>query len=125
MTGKGVKGTLGGKQVAIGNAALMTDLGTSPESLRTKAEGLQKEGRTVMYIALGGKFAGLIAVADPIKDSTAEAIAQLKREGIKVVMVTGDNHATAEAVARKLGIDFEADVLPDQKAAVVKKLQNV
>jgi Cu+-exporting ATPase len=124
VTGKGVKGALGGKQVAIGNAALMTDLGASPESLRTKAEALQKEGRTVMYVALGGKFAGLIAVADPIKDSTAEAIQQLKSEGIKVVMVTGDNHATAEAVARKLGIDFEADVLPDKKAAVVKKLQD-
>jgi Cu+-exporting ATPase len=124
VTGKGVKGTLDGKQVAIGNAALMTDLGTSPQSLQTQAEALQKEGRTVMYVARGGKFAGLIAVADPIKDSTAEAISQLKREGIKVVMVTGDNHATAEAVARKLGIDFEADVLPDKKAVVVKKLQN-
>jgi Cu+-exporting ATPase len=124
VTGKGVEGTLGGKQVAIGNAALMTDLGTSPESLRSEAEALQKEGRTVMYVALGGKCAGLIAVADPIKESTAEAIEQLKREGIKVVMVTGDNHATAEAVARKLGIDFEADVLPDKKAEVVKKLQD-
>jgi Cu+-exporting ATPase len=123
-TGKGVKGTLGGKQVAIGNAALMADLGTSPESLRTKAEALQKEGRTIMYIAMGGKFAGLVAVADPIKASTAEAIEQLKREGIKVVMVTGDNRTTAEAVARKLGIDFEADVLPEKKAAVVKKLQD-
>jgi Cu+-exporting ATPase len=102
----------------------MTDLGASPESLRTKADALQKEGNTVMYIALGGKFAGLIAVADPIKDSTAEAIEQLKHEGIKVVMVTGDNHATAESVARKLGIDFQADVLPDKKAAVVKKLQD-
>jgi Cu+-exporting ATPase len=124
VTGKGVKGTLGGRQVAIGNAALMTDLGTSPETLRTKAEALQKEGRTVMYIALGGTFAGLVAVADPVKDSTAEAIEQLKHEGIKVVMVTGDNHATAEAVARKLGIDFEADVLPDKKAVVVKRLQD-
>jgi Cu+-exporting ATPase len=124
VTGKGVKGTLNGKQVAIGNVALMTDLGASPELLLTRAEALQKEGQTVMYIALGGKFAGLIAVADPIKDSTAEAIEQLKHEGIKVVMVTGDNHATAEAVARKLGIDFEADVLPDKKAAVVKKLQD-
>jgi Cu+-exporting ATPase len=123
-TGKGVRGTLGGKQVAIGNAALMADLGSSPESLRTKAEALQKEGRTVMYIALEGKFAGLVAVADPIKDSTAEAIEQLKHEGIKVVMVTGDNRTTAEAVARKLGIDFEADVLPEKKAAVVKKLQD-
>jgi len=124
VTGKGVRGTLRGKQVAIGNYALMTDLGTSTELLRTRAEALQKEDRTVMYIALGGNFAGLIAVADPIKDSTAEAIAQLKREGIKIVMVTGDNHATAEAVARKLGVDFEADVLPDKKVAVVKKLQD-
>jgi Cu+-exporting ATPase len=124
VTGKGVKGTFNGKQVAIGNVALMTDLGASPESLRIRAEALQKEGNTVMYIALGGKFAGLIAVADPIKDSTAEAIEQLKHEGIKVVMVTGDNRNTAEAVARKLGIDFEADVLPDKKAEVVKKLQD-
>jgi len=124
VTGKGVKGTLNGKLVAIGNVALMTDLGASPESLRTRAEALQKDGQTVMYIALSGKFAGLIAVADPIKDSTAEAIEQLKYEGIKVVMVTGDNRNTAEAVARKLGIDFEADVLPDKKAEVVKKLQD-
>ncbi len=124
VTGKGVTGTWGGKQVAIGNAAFMADLNISPESLQTKADALQTEGRTVMYIALEGKFGGLIAVADPIKDSTPEAIEQLKREGIKVVMVTGDNHATAEAVARKLGIDFEADVLPDRKAAVVKKLQD-
>jgi Cu+-exporting ATPase len=124
VTGKGVKGALGGKQIAIGNAALMAEVGGSPESLRPQAEALQKEGRTVMYIALGGTFAGLIAVADPIKDSTAEAIEQLKREGIKVVMITGDNHATAEAVARKLGIDFEADVLPDKKAVVVKRLQD-
>ena len=124
VTGKGVKGTLNGNQVAVGNLVLMTDLGTSPESLRTQAETLQKDGRTVMYIALGGKFAGLIAVADPIKDSTAEAIEELKHEGIKVIMVTGDNHQTAEAVARMLGIEFEADVLPDKKAAVVKKLQD-
>jgi Cu+-exporting ATPase len=124
VTGKGVKGDLAGKQVAVGNATLMTDLGASPEILHAKAEALQKEGRTVMYVALEGKVAGLIAVADPIKDSTVEAIKQLKREGIKVLMVTGDNHATAESVARNLGIDFEADVLPDKKAAVVKKLQD-
>jgi Cu+-exporting ATPase len=124
VTGKGVKGNLNGKPVAIGNLALMADLGASPESLRTKAEALQNEGQTVMYIVMSGKFAGLIAVADPIKDSTAEAIEQLKAEGIKVVMVTGDNRTTAEAVARKLGIDFEADVLPDKKAEVVKRLQD-
>jgi Cu+-exporting ATPase len=123
VTGKGVKGYLNRKQVAIGNAALMTDLKTSAEPMRTKAESLQAEGQTVMYVALDGKFAGLIAVADPIKSTTAEAIEQLKKEGIKVVMVTGDNHTTAEAVAKKLGIDFEADVLPEKKAEVVKKLQ--
>jgi Cu+-exporting ATPase len=123
VTGKGVRGALNGKEIAVGNMALMTDLHAFPESLLTKAEALQKDGRTVMYIALGGKCVGLIAVADPIKDSTPEAIEHLKREGIKVIMVTGDNHATAEAVARKLGIEFEADVLPEQKAVVVKKLQ--
>jgi len=123
VTGKGVRGALNGKEIAVGNMALMTDLHAFPESLLTKAEALQKDGRTVMYIALGGKCAGLIAVADPIKDSTPEAIEHLKGDGIKVIMVTGDNHATAEAVARKLGIEFEADVLPEQKAAVVKRLQ--
>lgn len=123
VPGKGVRGTIGGRQIAAGNLAFMTDLGVSREPLRLKAEALQKEGATVMYIALGGRFAGLIAVADPIKVSAGEAIKQLKKEGIKVVMVTGDNHITAKAVARKLGIDFEADVLPDKKAAIVKKLQ--
>ncbi len=124
VTGKGVTGTLGGRQVAVGNAVMMGDVGASVEVLRTKAEALQRDGRTVLYVALAGKSAGLLAVADPIKESTAEAIAQLKGEGIKVVMVTGDNHATAEAVAKKLGIDFEADVLPEKKAAIVKKLQD-
>jgi Cu+-exporting ATPase len=124
VTGKGLTGSVEGKPVAIGNAALMADLGTSPESLRSRAETLQQDGRTVMYVALAGRFAGLIAVADPIKESTAEAIRDLQREGIHVVMVTGDNHTTAAAVARKLGIDFEADVMPDKKAAVVKKLQD-
>jgi Cu+-exporting ATPase len=123
LTGQGVTGTLQGQQVAIGNAKLMASLGTSPESLNTKAEELQQDGQTVVYVALSGKFAGLIAVADPIKGSTAEAIRDLQHEGIHIVMVTGDNHITAQAVARKLGIDFEADVLPDQKAAVIKKLQ--
>jgi len=123
VTGKGVTGTIQGKKVAIGNAALMTDVGASMETLREKVETLQAEGQTVMYVASDGRFAGFVAVSDPIKDSTAEAIEQLKKEGIKVVMVTGDNHKTAEAVAKKLGIDFEADVLPDKKAEVVKKLQ--
>ena len=124
ITGKGVTGTLQGKHIGIGNAALMQDLGADPASLRGRAEDLQKDGQTVMFVAVDKRFAGLIAVADPIKDSAAEAIKELKEAGIKVVMVTGDNHTTAAAVAQKLGIDFEADVLPEKKAEVVKKLQS-
>ncbi len=123
VTGKGVTGTVQGKKVAVGNAALMSDQGASTEALRGKAEASQAEGQTVMYVASDGLFAGFVAVSDPIKDSTAEAIEQLKKEGMKVVMVTGDNHTTAAAVAKKLGIDFEADVLPEKKAEVVKNLQ--
>ena len=123
LTGQGLTGTMQGRQVSIGNAAFMSSLGASATALQPQAEALQQDGQTVMYVALAGRFAGLIAVADPIKDSTPEAIRQLQNAGIHIVMVTGDNHTTAQAVARKLGIDFEADVLPDQKAAVVKKLQ--
>ena len=124
ITGKGVTGTLQGKRIGIGNAALMQDLGAIPGSLKDRAESLQKEGQTVMFIASDGLFAGLIAVADPIMNSAREAIKELRESGIKVIMVTGDNHTTAAAVAEKLGIDFEADVLPEKKAAVVKKLQS-
>ncbi len=124
VTGKGVTGTLQGKRIAVGNAALMQDLGASSDVFQERAESLRKEGQTVMFVASDGRFAGLIAVADPIKASTLEAIQQLKQEGIRVVMVTGDNHTTAAAVAQKLGIDFEADVSPDRKAEVVKKLQS-
>ena len=123
VTGKGLRGALQGKEIAVGNMALMKDLHASTEYLLAKSQPLQKDGCTVMYIALGSKCVGFIAVSDPIKDSTPEAIEHLKRDGIKVIMITGDNHATAEAVARKLGIEFEADVLPEQKAAVVKRLQ--
>jgi Cu+-exporting ATPase len=118
VTGKGVTGTLQSKRIGVGNAALMQD------ALQERAEALRKEGQTVMFVASDTRFAGLIAVADPIEDSTLEAIQQLKQEGIKVVMVTGDNRTTAAAVAQKLGIDFEADVLPEKKAEVVKKLQS-
>lgn len=124
ITGKGVTGTFQEKRIGVGNNALMQDLGASPEVLREKTEALRNEGETVMFVAFDGTFAGLIAVADPIKESTAEAIAQLKQEGIRVVMVTGDHHTTAAAVARKLGIDFEADLLPEKKAEVVKNLQS-
>jgi Cu+-exporting ATPase len=124
VTGKGVTGTLQGKRIGIGNAALMQDLGAIPGSLKDRAESLQKEGQTVMFIAYDGRFAGLIAVADPIKDSALEAIKELRESGIKVIMVTGDNHTTAAAVADRLGIAFEAGVLPEKKAEIVKKLQS-
>jgi Cu+-exporting ATPase len=123
VTGKGVTGTLRGKRIAVGNAVLMRDLGAFSGALKERAESLRKEGQTVMLVASDGRFAGLIAVADPIKTSTLEAIQQLKQVGVRVVMVTGDNHTTAAAVAQKLGIDFEAEVLPEKKAEVVKKLQ--
>ncbi len=123
VTGKGVTGQMQSKRVGIGNAALMAELGASSDALKDRADALQKEGQTVMFAAQDGRFAGLIAVADPIKETTLDAIQQLKKEGIRVLMVTGDNHTTAAAVAAKLGIDFEADVLPEKKAAVVKKLQ--
>jgi Cu+-exporting ATPase len=124
VTGKGVTGQLQSKRVGIGNAALMADLGASADVFQDKAKALQQEGQTVMFVASEGKFAGLIAVSDPIKGTTLDAIRQLKDAGIKVLMVTGDNHTTASAVAAKLGIDFEADVLPEKKAEVVKKLQS-
>jgi Cu+-exporting ATPase len=119
-----VTGTLQGKQVSVGNAALIEDLGASTEPLHERAESLRREGQTVMFVIFEGRLAGLIAVADPIKTSALEAIQQLKQAGIKIVMVTGDNHTTAAAVARKLGVDFEADVLPEKKAEAVKKLQS-
>ena len=124
ITGKGVTGTLQSKRIGVGNAALIEELGASSETLQARAEGLRKEGQTVMFVTSDGRFAGLIAVADPIKESAVQAIQQLKQAGIRVVMVTGDNHTTAAAVAQKLGIDFEADVLPEKKADVVKKLQS-
>jgi len=124
ITGKGVTGNVQGKHVGVGNAALMQDLGAVSETMHERAEDLRKDGQTVMLIASDGHFAGLIAVADPVKESSFKAIQQLKQAGIKVVMVTGDNHTTAAAVAQKLGIDFEADVLPEKKAEIVKKLQS-
>jgi len=124
ITGRGVTGTLQSKRIGIGNAALVEELGASSATLQERAESLRKEGQTVMFVTSDGHFAGLIAVADPVKASAVETIQQLKQTGIKVVMVTGDNRTTAAAVAQKLGIDFEADVLPEKKAEVVKKLQS-
>ncbi len=122
-TGKGVTGTVSGKQVAVGNAELFRDLGIDPAPLLSRAEELRRAGQTVMLIAVDAKAAGLVSVSDPIKKSTAGAIQELKAAGLKVIMVTGDNATTAKAVADKLGIEFEADVLPEKKAEVVKAHQ--
>ncbi len=122
-TGKGISGVVAGKKAAIGNAALMSDVNASIEPLRPRAEALRQEGQTVMFVASEGRLAGFLAVADPIKPTAAEAVRQLEKAGIKIVMVTGDNKTTAAAVAKTLGIDFEADVLPEKKAEAVKKLQ--
>jgi Cu+-exporting ATPase len=124
VTGKGVSGIVDGWRVAIGNLRHLEALGVDPGTLRDRAEGLRREGQTVMFVVIDGQPAGLVGVADPVKATTAEAINALHAEGIKVVMLTGDNRTTAEAVARSVGIDqVEADVLPDQKAAVVRRLQ--
>jgi P-type Cu+ transporter len=124
VTGKGVIGDVDGRRVAIGNLKHLEALRIDVGSLRERADALRREGQTVMFVAVDGKPAGLIGVADPIKATTPEAIQALHREGLKVVMLTGDNRTTAEAVARAVGIDqVEADVLPDQKAAVVRRLQ--
>ena len=124
ITGKGVKGRVGGRDVALGNRAMFAELSIDPAGLATQADELRASGSTVMFVAVDGRAAGLLAVADPIKESTPDAIASLKADGVRLIMVTGDNQTTAQAVARKLGIDdVVADVLPDQKVDVVVRLQ--
>ncbi|MDA8122848.1 MAG: heavy metal translocating P-type ATPase [Deltaproteobacteria bacterium] len=123
-TGKGVKGKVDGRSVGLGNRKLLEDLGIDPGDLAGKAEALRKDGQTVMFVTVDGKAAGLLGVADPIKGTTLEAIRALHGEGIRVVMLTGDNQTTADAVAQKLGIkEVVAEVLPDQKVDVVKRFQ--
>jgi Cu+-exporting ATPase len=124
-TGKGVSGIVDSRRVTIGNLRQMEDLGVDVSGVRSRADELRAKGQTVMLVAIDAKAAGLISVADPIKESARDAIRDLKGHGIDVVMLTGDNKTTATAVAQALGIDrVEADVLPDQKAAVVQRLQN-
>ena len=123
-TGKGVTGEVNKHQVVLGNSRLLEEMGIATRELEAKAESLRKEGQTVMFVAVDGKASGLLGVADPIKATTAEAIRQLHQEGIRIVMLTGDNRTTAEAVARTLGIDeVVPEVLPDQKADTIRKLQ--
>jgi Cu+-exporting ATPase len=122
--GKGVSGTVEGRTVLLGNKKFIIAARVDPVALAGRAKALREEGQTVMFIAVDRKAAGLVAVSDPVKETTPEAIRQLHDEGMRIVMLTGDNRATADAVARKLGIDeVMAEVLPDGKAAAVKRLQ--
>jgi len=124
VTGKGVTGMVDGRRVALGNRALMTDLGVTLGAHGDRAEALRAEGQTVMFVAIDGALAGLLGVADPIKSSTPDAIRALHADGMRIVMLTGDSQTTAEAVARTLQIDaIMAEVLPAQKVEVVKRLQ--
>ena len=123
-TGKGVVGAIDGRRVAVGNLALFASLGIEPAGLAARAEELRKDGQSVMLIAVNGMAAGLLAVADPIKESAIGALRALRGDRIRTVMLTGDSRTTAEAVGRKLGFDdIAAEILPDQKAAVVRDLQ--
>ena len=124
VTGQGVVGEAEGREVALGNQRLMDERKLDPGALAQQADALRSEGQTVMFVAVDGKAAGLIGVADPVKETTREALRQLHDEGIEVVMLTGDNRVTAEAVAKRLGIErVQAEVLPDQKSEVIKRLQ--
>jgi Cu+-exporting ATPase len=125
VTGKGVTGTVEGHKIAVGSAKLLEGLSVVSQTLVSRAEELRQQGQTVMLVAVDGRPAGLVGVSDPIKDSTPEAIKLLHEDGIRLVMLTGDNPTTAQAVASNLGLDdVNADVLPDQKAAAVKRLQS-
>ena len=124
-TGKGVSGTVEGRNVALGNKVLLGELGVDPSTLDTEADGFRAEGQGVMFVAIDGKLGGLVVVADPIKESAVDAVEALRRDGIRLVMLTGDNRTTADAVARKVGgmDEVMADVLPEQKQAKVEELR--
>jgi Cu+-exporting ATPase len=125
VTGKGVMGKIEGRKIALGNKKLLDDLSIDPGELSQKAEAMRMEGQTVMFITIDGKAAGLLCVADPIKETTPDAISALHKENIRIVMLTGDNRTTADAVSKKLALDdVIAGVLPNQKADIIKRLQN-
>ncbi|WOJ89563.1 copper-translocating P-type ATPase [Methylocapsa polymorpha] len=122
--GKGVLGAVDGRELAIGSAKFLEANGVSTEALAKEADELRRDGATAIFASIDGKLAGLIAIADPVKPTTADALATLRKQGVRIVMLTGDNRVTAEAVARRLGVDeVEADVLPDRKSAVVERLR--
>jgi Cu+-exporting ATPase len=124
LTGKGVMGMIGGQRVAVGNAMLLAELGIAAAPLEARAEAMRRDGATAMFVAIERALAGIVAVADPIKQTTPEALAALRAEGIRIVMLTGDNRSTAQAVAGKLGItEIEAEVLPERKLAIVQRLR--
>jgi Cu+-exporting ATPase len=124
VTGKGVVGNVGGRRVSLGNAAMMRDQGVALGDLEVRAEELRREGATALFAAIDGRPGGIIAVADPVKASTPQALETLRADGVRIVMLTGDNRTTAEAVARRLGIDdVEAEVLPEDKNQVVSRLK--
>src|SRR5690606_29181341 len=124
LTGKGVTGKVSGRDVALGNAAMMEELGLDLGQLNGDADRLRGEGKTAMFVAVDGRLAGIVAVADPIKQTSAEAIRSLHESGLKISMATGDSERTARAVAAKLGIDeVRADVLPEDKKNLVDELR--
>ncbi|MBO9576414.1 MAG: HAD-IC family P-type ATPase, partial [Sphingobium sp.] len=124
-TGRGALGLVDGKRVVLGSATFLKDEGVDTKTLDAKADALRHSGATAIFMGLDGKVAGAIAIADPVKATTPEALAALRQDGIRVVMLTGDNRTTAEAVAARLGIDdVEAEVLPDQKSAVIARLKS-
>ena len=124
-TGRGALGVVDGRRIILGNARFLADEGIATEALAAQADTLRRDGATAIFIGVDGKVAGVFAIADPVKQTTPEALAALKAEGIRVVMLTGDNRRTAEAVAKRLGIDdVEAEVLPDQKSGVVARLRD-
>jgi Cu+-exporting ATPase len=124
QTGRGVRGVVEGRRIALGNRSVLEELGIDPRQVVERAESLRAQGQTVVFVAVDGRPAGLLGVADPVKESTPQAIAMLRAENMRLVMVTGDSRTTAEAVARQLGItEVQAEVLPGEKVEAIKRLQ--